>query len=166
MVACRCDMNEVRRKRLWSVLNNKNIDALLITSWETIRYITGFTGSESVLLLSRRGGCLIVDSRYTCQAQRECRDTAIRESPDTLKGFVTSATKRGFKKIGFDPHQLAFSRYRALREKGRFDLVEIPDGVDAARSIKDAGELRLLKKAAQISSKSFLDVLNEIRPEG
>lgn len=161
---CRRDMNEVRRKRLWSRLADKKIDALLITSSETIRYITGFTGSESVFLLSRRGGCLIVDSRYTCQAHRECKDIAIRESQNTLKEFVTTAAKRGLTRIGFDPHQLAVYHYRELEAKGSFDLVEVPDGMDAIRSIKDAGELRLLKKAAQISSHSFLDVLNAIRP--
>ena len=157
-------MSSERRKRLWSQLDNKKVDALLITSGETIRYITGFTGSESVFLVSRRGGCLIVDSRYTSQAHVECKNISIKESRNKFKGFVAAAAQRGFKKIGFDPHQLTVSRYKELKKEGRFDLVELAENIEAIRSVKDAGELKLLKKAADISSNSFLDVLDEIRP--
>jgi Xaa-Pro aminopeptidase len=157
-------MSSERRKRLWSQLDNKKVDALLITSGETIRYITGFTGSESVLLVSRRGGCLIVDSRYTSQARLECKRMAIKESRNKFKGFVAAAAQRGFKKIGFDPHQLTVSHYRELKKEGTFGLVELAENIEAIRSVKDAGELKLLKKAADISSNSFLDVLDEIRP--
>jgi Xaa-Pro aminopeptidase len=157
-------MSSERRKRLWSQIDNKKVDALLITSCETIRYITGFTGSESVFLLSKRGGCLIVDSRYTSQAHIECKNITIKESRNKFKGFVASAAQRGFKKIGFDPHQLTVSHYRELKKEGSFDLVELSEKIEAIRSVKDAGELKLLKKAADISSNSFLDVLDEIRP--
>jgi len=157
-------MSSERRKRLWSQLDNKKVDALLITSGETIRYITGFTGSESVFLLSRRGGCLIVDSRYTSQAHVECKNIAIKESRNKLNGFVTAAVQRGFKKIGFDPQQLTVSHYSELKKEGSFALVELSEDIEAIRSVKDAGALKLLKKAAAISSNSFLDVLDEIRP--
>ena len=157
-------MSSERKKRLWSQLDNKKVDALLITSGETIRYITGFTGSESVFLVSRRGGCLIVDSRYTSQAHVECKNISIKESRNKFKGFVAAAAQRGFKKIGFDPQQLTVSHFRELKKEGSFALVELSEDIEAIRAVKDAGELKLLKKAADISSNSFLDVLAEIRP--
>ena len=149
-------MSSERRKRLWSQLDNKKVDALLITSGETIRYITGFTGSESVFLLSRRGGCLIVDARYTSQAHVECKKVAIKESRNKFKGFLAAAAQRGFKKIGFDPQQLTVAHYRELQKEGSFALVELSEDIEAIRAVKDTGELKLLKKAADISSNSFM----------
>jgi len=157
-------MNSERKKRLWAHLHAATVDALLITSGETIRYITGFTGSEAVCLLTRRGGHLIVDARYTSQAQSECHNIAVKESRNKLTGFVAAATRRGVKRVGFDPRHLTVAHYRALKETGTFDLIALSENLDTIRSVKDAGELKLIKKAADIASKSFLALLNEIKP--
>ena len=77
-------MNKKRVKRLWSLLGEERLDALLITTREMIWYVTGFSGSESVFLLTKRGGCLIVDSRYTSQARAECREFTVVEELSSL----------------------------------------------------------------------------------
>jgi Xaa-Pro aminopeptidase len=155
-------MNKKRVKRLWSLLGEERLDALLITTREMIRYVTGFSGSESVFLLTKRGGCLIVDSRYTSQARAECREFTIVEEREKFKGCQRIILKRGFKKIGFEPHNLTIAQHRELRSRGTIELVALNKNIDAVRSVKDTGELKVLRKAARIASESFMELLSAI----
>jgi Xaa-Pro aminopeptidase len=155
-------MNKKRAKRLWSLLGEKGLDALLITTGEMIRYLTGFSGSESVFLLTKRGGYLIVDSRYTSQARAECREFVILEEREKFKGCQEIILKRGLKKIGFEPHALTVAQHRALRSRGKIELAALQKSLDGVRAVKDAGELKTIKKAARIASESFTELLGEI----
>ena len=155
-------MNKKRVKRLWSLLGEERLDALLITTREMIRYVTGFSGSESVFLLTRRGGYLIVDSRYTSQARAECREFTIVEEREKFKGCRRIILKRGFKKIGFEPHTVTVAQHRALSSRGNIELVALNENIDGVRSVKDSRELKLLKKAARIASESFIELLSAI----
>ena len=61
-------------KRLDNLLeqfNGNNIDAFLITAVPNIRYLTNFTGEDAFLLVASGKLFLIVDSRFTVQAEGE-----------------------------------------------------------------------------------------------
>jgi len=152
-----------RIKKIWSKLKSKNIEALFINSPEDIRYITGFTGSEALLLLTKTKSYLFVDSRYTGQADDECREATIIESKERINEVLKHAHKLGIKEFGFDPQQLVVAQYRELRKTGTVNLIPISDGLERMRSIKDSGEIKLLKKSANISSRSFLEVIKCIK---
>ena len=49
------------------------IDALLVSALPNIRYLTGFTGSNAMALLTPDSVTLFTDPRYTIQASAECR---------------------------------------------------------------------------------------------
>ncbi len=155
-------MNKKRAKRLWSLLEEKGLDALLITTGEMIRYITGFSGSESVFLLTKRSGYLIVDSRYTSQARAECREFVIVEEREKFKGCQGIILKRGLKKIGFEPHTVTVAQHRALRSRGKIELVALQQSFDGVRAVKDPGELKIIRGAARMASESFTELLEEI----
>ena len=155
-------MNKKRVKRLWSLLGEERLDALLITTREMIRYVTGFSGSESVFLLTRRRGYLIVDSRYTSQARAECREFTVLEEREKYKGCQRIILKRSFKKVGFEPHNLTIAQHKELRSRNTIELVALNKNIDGVRSVKDSGELKVLRKAALIASESFMELLKEI----
>jgi len=73
-----------RTKRVWSKWTNPKVEAILATGREDIRYITGFSGSEALLLLTRDRVFLVVDSRYTSQARSECVEVVVVESNDRI----------------------------------------------------------------------------------
>ena len=60
-------INEIIR-----LLEKQRLDALFVSSVENIRYLTGFTGDSSRLLITKTGTYLITDGRYTEQAEKEC----------------------------------------------------------------------------------------------
>ena len=48
----------------------RKLDALLVTHPPNVRYLTGFTGSNGMLLLHAGGAILFTDPRYRVQAGR------------------------------------------------------------------------------------------------
>lgn len=62
------------------LLDEKNIDAMLITDPYNMRHISGFRGGEGALYISRTQQVLITDSRYTEQAGKESDFTVIEEN--------------------------------------------------------------------------------------
>jgi len=152
-----------RMKRVWSKRTNPEVEAILATGREDIRYITGFSGSEALLLLTRDRCFLVVDSRYTSQARSECVGVVVVESNDRIGEIPRVASKAGVKRVGFEPRQLTFFQHEELKKNGDTKWMPLADGLDEIRLKKDLGEKRLLKKAAKISSNAFLDILGEIK---
>jgi len=144
-------------------MKHVSVDAIMVTSNELIRYLTGFTGSESILLLSRKEVRLIVDSRYTEQARLECKDTVTTECVKKIDGAVQTFLEKGWRKIGFDPDNLTVSQKEIFDKAGSFKLIELPNTINTLRVKKDAVELKLMRKAARISSDAFLEIINDVK---
>ena len=54
------------------MLEAEGLDALLVTSRPNIRYLTGFSGSAGVAVVTREEVLLITDFRYDEQARQQC----------------------------------------------------------------------------------------------
>ena len=61
-----------RRNRLRKLIHQAEADALLVTNFKNVTYLTGFTGDDSFLLVTESGETLISDKRYTTQLEEEC----------------------------------------------------------------------------------------------
>lgn len=135
------------------------IDALIVTSPELIRYLTGFTGSESLFLFNRKENRLMVDSRYIEQARKECRNIKTVECVKKIDAVIQSLLQLGLTNVGFDPQKLTVAQKKTFDEKGLFNLVAIPDRVEGVRAKKDTSELICIRRAAKIASTAFLEVM-------
>ena len=63
---------EARRDRLRKTLKKSGADALLVTNFTNVTYLTGFTGDDSYLLLWQDGQVILSDPRYTTQIEEQC----------------------------------------------------------------------------------------------
>ena len=57
-----------RISRLQQKFSAYKIDSLIFFNMSNIRYLSGFTGSDGVLLINSGKTILLVDGRYTTQA--------------------------------------------------------------------------------------------------
>lgn len=160
---CPSKKNNGRMCGVRSYLEGVGVGAMLVTCPENIRYMTGFTGSESLLLLEKTKSTLIVDSRYTDQALSECVEVKIVESNDKIREVSKIAKKLVVKRIGFEPQQLTVFQYRKLKHSIDAGWKSMPEGIEKFRQKKDSGELETLRKSARISSRAFLGILGEIK---
>ena len=60
-------------------LKRMDLDALLVTSMHNIRYFSGFTGSDGVVVISGDGLWFLTDSRYRTQAEEEVHGFSLIE---------------------------------------------------------------------------------------
>ena len=63
---------QARRDRLRKAFLKAGIDALLVTDFTNVTYLTGFTGDDSYLFVRRDGEIVLSDPRYTTQLGEEC----------------------------------------------------------------------------------------------
>src|ERR1035438_10233851 len=62
---------EERRQRVAAALPERKLDCLLVAFSPNLRYLSGFTGSNGVLLILAGRSILITDPRYQTQAAQE-----------------------------------------------------------------------------------------------
>src|SRR3954471_19550884 len=68
-----------RQRLVTDALESKRLDALLVTHLPNVRYLTGFTGSSGVLLVSagKQKPIFITDGRYTSQAHEQVQGAKV-----------------------------------------------------------------------------------------
>src|SRR5580700_10606874 len=78
-------MNYPRRQTaLQTVLGQNRLDALLVTHLPNVRYLSGFTGSAGMLLVTETSRVFFSDGRYAIQARAEVRGARVVISRKSL----------------------------------------------------------------------------------
>jgi Xaa-Pro aminopeptidase len=140
-------------------------DLLIVSNLSNIRYLSGFTGSEALLVLSQHEGWFLTDSRYTSQAGTEVSGARVIEVSKRLEALANLLSESRARKIAFEADYTSVASYHDL--VGRLPGVEFlpaDDELSGLRNIKDAGELETLEKVAAIASRALLEIIPEIKP--
>ena len=58
-------------------MNERGIEALLVTHLPDVRYLCGFTGSNAALVVTPRRAALFTDGRYTVQAKEQTHSARV-----------------------------------------------------------------------------------------
>lgn len=152
-------------QRLRSSFEKLGIDALLITSEFNRRYMTGFTGSAGVTLISKDKALFITDFRYVEQASKQCEGFEIVKHTGTIPEEVSEqAKKMGIQKLGFEQDHLTYSAFKSYEKAVKAELVPISGVIEKLRLIKGESEIKILKVAADIADAAFKHILDFIRP--
>jgi len=135
----------------------RKLDALLLTSPPDVSHLSGFTGDDSFLLIGRRWACLVTDGRYAEQAQAECRsiDVHVRRGP--MSAAIAEAMKgRKVRSLGFQSECVTVQWLGAMEKAlpGK-RLVAAPGATAELRAIKDADDLRAIRKAIRVAEGAF-----------
>ena len=92
------------------------VGALLLLKTENRRYVTGFTGSAGLALISPAEAFLAVDFRYEEQAAAEATAcTVLRGGRDPLAALSAAVAGRSLRTIGFESEFVPFAQVTRLR---------------------------------------------------
>ena len=141
------------------------IDALLVSALPNVRYLSGYTGSNGVVLWTPGSMTLFTDPRYTIQASRES-SCKVRIARGPLYTAVSQSIKRkGLKRIGFEEARLTYDMYAALKEALPLGSGLRPMGpiVDQLRMIKREDEIARIRRSIQTNSDAFARSIRHIR---
>ena len=93
------------------------IDAFLITFLPHLHYITGFSGSNGIALVTRNNLYLVTDARYTTQVKEEVKGWKIVIAKnDIIEEFSKRRILRSGQRLGFDGNSIIFSQFKSLKK--------------------------------------------------
>lgn len=158
-----------RIEKLVVRLKEEKLDGIFLMNDSNIRYISGFTGSDSFVIITEQSRAFITDSRYTEQAEAECKGFEVIRWGKPLMGLHETikeiCEKYNVKKLAFERQHVSYDRYEELSKAlTAVELVPSSGLVEDLRSIKDDAELNYMRKAAQIADEAFSEILKYIRP--
>lgn len=158
-----------RRDKLRSRLRKEKLDALLVTNFTNVSYLTGFTGDDSYLLMTPKQAIVLSDERYTTQLEEECPglELAIRGPGKKMLTSVEKAvTSVKAKLLGFESTSATVALHTALTNcLPKCELVAADGWVEELRMVKDADEIKRTRVACNLARRAFEVVRATLTPE-
>jgi Xaa-Pro aminopeptidase len=163
------DRRPARLAALVERLEAAHLDALLVSGIHNIRYLTGFSGSSALLVVTRRSeAVLVTDFRYQTQAADEVGELArvVIESQSLWTGLWEQLAALGrVQVVGFESAQLLHRDFQRLLDGGaRWTWRPALELVEGLREQKDAGEIALIREAGAVAAQALEATLSRIRP--
>jgi len=145
-------------------LEDVRASAALLTAQTHVRWATGFTGSNGMVLIDPDRVVLITDPRYQTQAPAECPGAEVVVTPDALVHRVRDFVA-GKGDMVIDPQRTTLGLYRSLiRELPDLELREVPGWLDSAIAVKDAREVQRIAAAQAVTDAVWSEVPEFVRP--
>ncbi len=154
-----------RRKRLRAEIRALGADGVLVTNPVDIRYLTGFHGADSWLVLTARRTVIVSDFRFAEELEGVKGVTVVMRSGDIVSAAADVVRGAGSERTAIQSEHVTVAvRKRLAKELGSRSLLDSTGLVSKLRLIKDAGEVRLMAKAVKIQEAALEAVLADLRP--
>ncbi|MCJ7768886.1 MAG: aminopeptidase P family N-terminal domain-containing protein, partial [Dehalococcoidales bacterium] len=156
-----------RLDRLRKGLDEKDVDAVLISRPENIYYLSGFDGTAGFLLITKEDNILATDFRYLEQAERQAAGFKIFKTTGEMEDWLPRLINGlSVKNIGFEDSHLSFSTYNRLVNiltnlKPRISLVPLDGLLNFHRAVKEPQEIELIARAVALADAAidyFIDI--------
>jgi Xaa-Pro aminopeptidase len=158
-----------RLARLQEKLAQEGLDGMVLAAPEylsnvQVRYLTGFAGSSSYLVVSRQGAWLLTDFRYAeaAQALADGWQVVVHGRPYTV-ALARVVREAGIRQAGFEEERLPVGMWeewkRALPEvqwQGAQRLLK------ELRLVKDQEEIASIRRAAQLAGEALEEILPHV----
>ncbi len=151
------DQFEGRRDAVAAGLAERKLDALLVAFSPNLRYLSGFTGSNGNLLLTRERSILFTDPRYRIQAAQETA-CEIRIVKGPLAIALNAAIARlGLRRIGYEPARMTCDLLESLKAKlpMKASLEPALGWIEELRMVKSAAEIERIRRSVVTNSLAF-----------
>jgi len=161
-----------RLERVRARLDALEVDALLVTTPSNRRWVSGFTGTAGVVLVTADRAVVATDSRYYEQVGVQATAcTLLRANGAMAEWLPELLAGLGGKRVGFEPADMTVAAYEewtrevgALPQADRPTLVPAPHAIEALRAVKDAEEIEALTRAVLLGDAACEHARSVARP--
>lgn len=126
---------------------------------ESLFYLSGFSGGEGTLVITRDARCLLVDSRYTLQAKAEAPEYEILPYNADISDILGTVTS-----VCYEGDFLSASAFERLKQKvsGK-TWVDVSEALLMLRKTKDTMELNAIANAVALADDAFSYTVSRIK---
>jgi Xaa-Pro aminopeptidase len=141
--------------RLRERLEGEHLSGLLVTALANVRYLSGFSGSAAMLLVTESRTALFTDGRYKDQSAEQLAaagveaDLVVGKMETQLKS-LDRATK-SLARVGLESDAVTWKLARRLSDELEVEVAPTSGLVEALRVVKDAGEVARIERACDIA---------------
>jgi Xaa-Pro aminopeptidase len=162
-------MNYSRRlQTLRSNLKLLKCDALAVSHGTNVRYLSGFSGSAGMLLVTSDETIFLTDFRYRTQAQNEVGAHArvVIAARGLWREAAKIIKKQGISRVGFEAEHISVATWQEIKKlvEPKSQTIATQRAVENLRLFKDADELAIIRQAVQIADETMAEALELLRP--
>lgn len=146
-----------RLKRCREAMGRRRIAAYLLTRHTDTYYMTGFTGEDSAVIVTPRAVHLVSDGRFDQTIDQEVPWARKHLRKGLLMDEIaTVCRKLDLERLAVQADGLTVESHAALRRRARpTRIVKAPPIVNNMRRLKDATELKTLRRAIVVAEGAF-----------
>ena len=162
------DHRAARVAAVRDLLATEDLDALLVSHVPNVRWLTGFSGTSALVVVTALDVVLLTDFRYATQVEQEvdvaARTIVVDQSLWTGL-WELLATMPAAQRIGFDSAHLVHRDFQRLLEQGkRWQWRPTTDLVEGLRERKDESEVAAIRRAIGIAERALAWALEALVP--
>jgi Xaa-Pro aminopeptidase len=164
-----------RHRIIRQAFATRSIDALVVTALPNVLYLTNFTGSAAIVVITADRLHFITDFRYITSIE------ATRGTPYEIPGLELVVVEGSYDaalasllrtmpsmRVGFESAHVTVAKHEWLiaslsQDDAKPALVATEGIVERARVCKDEHELRILRTAGEMMSALMPQILEEVR---
>lgn len=154
-------------KTLRQYFTDHRLDAFFVTDLFNVRYLTGFTGTNGSVIMTKKRAFIITDFRYIEQAKKQVSKkyklvVAERDLMSVLKQIIN---KSKVKRLGFEANNISYSKFNKLKaDLPSIKLVPINEDTATIRSLKTKTEIEKIQAACAVNKAAFEMIAQHIKP--
>jgi Xaa-Pro aminopeptidase len=141
------------------------LQALLVTEIAHVRYISGFSGTNGLCVITPTKQFFITDRRYITQARQEIKGfTVIIAKQDLFPLLAERKLLPRRARIGFESKHISVDELGNLKKLlPDRQFVPATNILETITAVKDGKEIELIRSATEITDRVFKKVLNVLR---
>lgn len=149
-------------------LSLDHLDALVVSHPPNIRYLTGFSGTAGLLLVSAGGALFVTDFRYETQAEEEIGSLAriVINGMGAWERLLKLVPETGVRAIGYEAHVVTVREAdRLAADDARpFHFCPTSDVVEGLRAVKAPEEVDAIRAAGALAGEALAETARQVRP--
>lgn len=153
--------------KLQKILLKENLDSLLVTDLQQVRYLCGYSGTNGLLVVTPKNTIFLTDFRYKTQVAKEVKGARKVIVNEELLSYIRDlkVLKKKNVKIGYlDEYLTTRQLFRLKHLIPKAIFVPTRNLVESLMIAKDKDEIERITGAVKISDLAFERILQIITP--
>lgn len=155
-----------RLKNARGSLKKLNCDAFVVSHLTNVKYLTGFSGTSGMAIVSAEAAWFITDFRYQDQARAQVpSEYSVIIAKSGLWKEAAKLFKNKTTRVGFEAEHTSVAAFEELQKQfAPIELVSTSHAIENLRLQKDDEELEIMRRAIQIADATFDYICGVLRP--
>lgn len=156
-----------RIEKLIKVLEEKNIEAVIVTGRRNCAYLSGFGGTSGFLVITTKKRFLFTDFRYIKQAESQAEgfEVVAIKGEKAFGPLKKVLDDEKIKRIGFEEEHVSYEYYGQMKDAlDGADIIPLKDVIEDLRAVKDEFEIEKIRQAVSIADRAFAHAAGMIVP--